>query len=62
MEERKFLRPMQTGGCACAECGSPLEYGDMAGECRDCGAIICARCIEDGVLETHVCDEEEECC
>lgn len=29
MEERKFLRPLQTGGCACAECGEPLEYGGI---------------------------------
>ena len=36
---------------ACAECGSE----EIATECADCGACLCADCIDD-----HICEDESE--
>ena len=57
IDYRQFLSPMTSNGYGCAMCGHPLRRGDLALDCADCGAIICARCADH--MEDHECEDDE---
>lgn len=60
MDYKKFLIPIRENGCACANCGRKLRPIDLVADCADCGAIFCQTCVEEGVLQSHQCEEDEE--
>lgn len=51
---------LNTNGFACCECGREIKPDDDAAVCPDCGGVFCKPCAENGALENHVCDDNEE--
>lgn len=60
MDYTKMLIPLRAKGCACANCGRSLRPTDLIADCADCGAIFCKQCVEDGSIQNHHCEEDEE--
>lgn len=47
-------------GFNCMICGDSIGANDPVAVCPDCGGIICKSCAENGGLEDHDCEPEEE--
>lgn len=58
--ERRY-EPLGTNGFSCFFCGHPIAPNEPVTECADCGAICCKKCAEDGVLDEHHCEDDDEC-
>jgi predicted RNA-binding Zn-ribbon protein involved in translation (DUF1610 family) len=54
------LRPIGCNGFACSCCGDSLLPHHAVFVCPDCGAIICQTCTDNGEVDAHVCEKEEE--
>ena len=53
----KSLETATHGGMGCAHCGTSIKPGDKYADCADCGAIFCEKCVRDGILEHHDCED-----
>ena len=55
----RFLAQIGRKGFGCNECGRNLRETDRVTACPDCGAIICERCVTNGRIDEHICEEDE---
>lgn len=55
----QFLTQIGHKGFSCNECGRNLRETDRVIDCADCGAIICERCVTNGRVEDHVCEDDD---
>lgn len=58
---KNVIKPIGMHGFACNCCGETQLPHMEVFVCPDCGAVICAKCVEDGEAERHICEEEAEC-
>lgn len=56
----KNTKPIGVRGFACNCCGEEQLPHNEVFVCPDCGAVICSKCVDNGEIENHVCDEEDE--
>lgn len=55
-----YTQPIGVNGFACNCCGEPQLPHNTVWICPDCGAVICQNCVDNGDVESHICDEEDE--
>lgn len=54
------LLKLRMNGCACCNCGWPLDPDDFIAVCSDCGGIFCEGCVSDGSFASHECDNGDD--
>ena len=53
----KDLYAAEHNAYGCANCGKPINRGDLMLDCPDCAAIFCETCVRDGSFESHQCED-----
>ena len=55
----KYLSRIGSRFYSCVCCGKSLKEDDLVVACADCGAIFCEKCVRDGEVENHECDDDD---
>lgn len=55
----QFLKPINSRMFSCNGCFAQLIPTDLAIDCADCGAVYCEKCVRNGTMDDHICEDDE---